>query len=629
MARSASRYGATARRNVVVGFLALLTLGLVIQLVRLQVTTADTLTKRGYDRSLRIQTEDALRGMILDREGEPLAISTPVSTLIIDPTRMWATLNGDFDRLHEACLTDRAYSPDCAWVNHGNEEEARLRYQYEALRPLAALLDEDLTRFYDELAARADSQFMYLGRQIPPSIANEALDLKIPGLRRENGYKRFYPSGEILGQIIGYTDVEDKGQEGLEKLYEQWLAGQPGKVKVLQDRAGRALRVVEEVSPASAGTQLQLSIDKRIQYITHQVLQETMDEFRAESVSAVMVDIKTGEILAMVSLPAGNPNVSAERRAELLKNRSVTDTFEPGSTMKPLAVAAALDAGVITPKTSFRTGGTYKMGRYTVRDTHNYGTQDTVGVIRKSSNVGMAMISERMPRKKYREFMTALGFGQPTGIGFPGEQRGHFPRTEKISAFDYATTFYGYGVSTSALQLAHAYATIANDGVEVPLSLLKVDEPPEGKRVMSEKTERAVQKMLEAVVGDGGTGRRANTESYTVAGKTGTSHKVRKGGGYAEKNYRGIFAGYAPAHDPRIAMVVVVDDPKGSEYYGGLVAAPPFSKIADWSLKMLGVLPDKIAKSGEIGLVADAALFEDNDSVGAPPHETPAEEETE
>ena len=626
MARSASRYGATARRNVVVGFLALLTLGLVIQLVRLQVTTADTLTKRGYDRSLRIQTEDALRGMILDREGEPLAISTPVSTLIIDPTRMWATLNGDFDRLREACLTDRAYSPDCAWVNHGNEEEARLRYQYEALRPLAALLDEDLTRFYDELAARADSQFMYLGRQIPPSVANEALDLKIPGLRRENGYKRFYPSGEIMGQIIGYTDVEDKGQEGLEKLYEQWLAGQPGKVKVLQDRAGRALRVVEEVSPASAGTQLQLSIDKRIQYITHQVLQETMDEFRAESVSAVMVDIKTGEILAMVSLPAGNPNVSAERRAELLKNRSVTDTFEPGSTMKPLAVAAALDAGVITPKTSFRTGGTYKMGRYTVRDTHNYGTQDTVGVIRKSSNVGMAMISERMPRKKYREFMTALGFGQPTGIGFPGEQRGHFPRTEKISAFDYATTFYGYGVSTSALQLAHAYATVANDGVEVPLSLLKVDEPPEGKRVMSEKTARAVQKMLEAVVGDGGTGRRANTESYTVAGKTGTSHKVRKGGGYAEKNYRGIFAGYAPAHDPRIAMVVVVDDPKGSEYYGGLVAAPPFSKIADWSLKMLGVLPDKIAKSGEIGLVADAALFEDNDSVGAPPHETPAEE---
>ena len=626
MARSTFPYGATARRNVVVGFLALMTLGLVVQLIRLQVTTADTLTKRGYQRSLRIQTEDALRGMILDREGEPLAISTPVSTLIIDPQRIWATLNGDFDRLREACLTDRAYSPDCAWVNHGNEEEARLRYQYETLRPLAALLDEDLTRFYDELAARADSQFMYLGRQIPPSVANEALDLKIPGLRRENGYKRFYPSGEIMGQIIGYTDVEDKGQEGLEKLYEQWLAGQPGKVKVLQDRAGRALRVVEEVSPASAGTQLQLSIDKRIQYITHQVLQETMDEFRAESVSAVMVDIKTGEILAMVSLPAGNPNVSAERRAELLKNRSVTDTFEPGSTMKPLAVAAALDAGVITPKTSFRTGGTYKMGRYTVRDTHNYGTQDTVGVIRKSSNVGMAMISERMPRKKYREFMTALGFGQPTGIGFPGEQRGHFPRTEKISAFDYATTFYGYGVSTSALQLAHAYATVANDGVEVPLSLLKVDEPPEGKRVMSEKTARAVQKMLEAVVGDGGTGRRANTESYTVAGKTGTSHKVRKGGGYAEKNYRGIFAGYAPAHDPRIAMVVVVDDPKGSEYYGGLVAAPPFSKIADWSLKMLGVLPDKIAKSGEIGLVADAALFEDNDSVGAPPHETPAEE---
>ena len=627
MARSIFRYGATARRNVVVGFLALMTLGLVAQLIRLQVTTADSLTKRGYDRSLRIQTEDALRGMILDREGEPLAISTPVSTLIIDPLRMWATLNGDFDRLREACQTDKAYSVDCAWVNSGNEEEARLRYQYETLRPLATLLDEDLAKFYDELAARADQQFMYLRRQIPPSIANEALDLKIPGLRRENGYKRFYPSGEIMGQIIGYTDVEDKGQEGLEKLYENWLAGQAGKVKVLQDRAGRALRVVEEVQPASAGTQLQLSIDKRIQYITHQVLQETKDEFRAESVSAVMVDVKTGEILSMVSLPAGNPNVLAERRAELLKNRSVTDTFEPGSTMKPLAVAAALEAGVITPKTSFRTNGTYKMGRYTVRDTHNYGTQDTVGVIRKSSNVGMAMISERMPRKKYREFMTNLGFGQPSGIGFPGEQRGHLPHTEKISAFDYATTFFGYGVSSSALQLAHAYATVANNGVAMPLSLLKVEEPPQGTRVMSEKTAKAVQKMLEAVVSDGGTGRRANTESYTVAGKTGTSHKVRKGGGYAEKNYRAIFAGYAPAHEPRIAMVVVVDDPKGSDYYGGLVAAPPFSKIADWSLRMLGVLPDKIAKSGEIGLVADSALFEDNDSAGAPPHEPPEETE--
>ena len=627
MARSIFRYGATARRNVVVGFLALMTFGLVVQLIRLQVTTAATLTKRGYDRSLRIQTEDALRGMILDREGEPLAISTPVRTLIIAPLRMWATLNGDFDRLREACQTDKAYSVDCPWANGSNEEEARQRYQYETLRPLAALLDEDLAKFYNDLAARADQQFMYLRRQIPPSIANEALDLKIPSLRRENGYKRFYPSGEIMGQIIGYTDLEDKGQEGLEKLYENWLAGQAGKVKVLQDRAGRALRVVEEVSPAAAGTQLQLSIDKRIQYITHQVLQETMDEFRAEYVSAVMVDVKTGEILAMVSLPAGNPNVSAERRAELLKNRSVTDTFEPGSTMKPLAVAAALEAGVITPKTSFRTSGTYQMGRYTVRDTHNYGTQDTVGVIRKSSNVGMAMISERMPRKKYRDFMTALGFGQPTGISFPAEQRGHLPHTEKISAFDYATTFFGYGVSSSALQLAHAYATVANNGVSMPLSLLKVEEPPQGTRVMSEKTAKAVQKMLEAVVSDGGTGRRANTESYTVAGKTGTSHKVRKGGGYAEKNYRAIFAGYAPAHEPRIAMVVVVDDPKGSDYYGGLVAAPPFSKIADWSLKMLGVLPDKIAKSGEIGLVADAALFEDNDSAGAPPHELPEETE--
>ncbi|WP_298645160.1 penicillin-binding protein 2 [uncultured Cardiobacterium sp.] len=626
MARSTSRYGATTRRNIVIAALVCMTLLLIGQLVRLQVTTARELTARGYDRSLRIQTEDALRGFIFDREGEPLAISTPVSTLIADPTRLWATLNGDFERLREACLSDRNYSEDCAWVNSGDEEETRLRYHYEILRPLAGLLDEDLARFYDELAKRGDSQFMYLGRQIPPGIAKEALDLKIPALRSENGYKRFYPSGEIMGQIIGYTDVEDKGQEGLEKLYENTLAGRPGKVKILQDRAGRALRVVEEVAPAAKGAQLQLSIDKRIQFITHQVLQDTMNQYRAESVTAVVIDIKSGEILAMVSLPAGNPNVSAERRAELLKNRAVTDTFEPGSTIKPLAVAAAIELGAISPSTRFKKGIAYQMGKNTVRDTHNYGTQDTVGIIRKSSNVGMALISERTPRKKYRAFMRKLGFGEPSGINFPGEQRGHFPRVEKLNSFEYATTFYGYGVSTSALQLAHAYATIANDGVAMPLSLLKVQTPPEGKRVMSAQTASAVRKMLEAVVGDGGTGRRANTATYTVAGKTGTSHKVRAGGGYAEKNYRGIFAGYAPAHEPRIAMVVVVDDPKG-DYYGGLVAAPPFARIAEASLKMLNVLPDKISKTGEIALTGDnGEPFEDNDTAGAP--DVPAKEIT-
>lgn len=627
MARSASRYGATTRRNLVIAFLAFMTLLLIGQLIRLQVTTAHELTARGYDRSLRIQTEDALRGIIYDREGEPLAISTPVSTLIADPTRLWATLNGDFDRLREACLSDKNYSEDCSWVNSGDEEETRLRYHYEVLRPLAGLLDEDLARFYDELARRSDSQFMYLGRQIPPTIADEAISLKIPALRQEKGYKRYYPSGEIMGQIIGYTDVEDKGQEGLEKLYENTLAGRPGKMKVLQDRAGRALRVVEEISPAADGAQLQLSIDKRIQFTTHQILQETMDRYRAASVTAVVIDIKSGEILAMVSLPTGNPNVSAERRAELLKNRAVTDTFEPGSTMKPLAVAAAIELGAISPNTRFKKGMTYQMGKNTVRDTHNYGTQDTVGIIRKSSNVGMAMISERTPRKKYRAFMQELGFGEPSGINFPGEQRGHFPRTDKLNSFEYATIFYGYGVSTSALQLAHAYATIANDGVAVPLSLLKVHTLPEGKRVMSAQTASSVRKMLEAVVGDGGTGRRANTQTYTVAGKTGTSHKVRASGGYAEKNYRGIFAGYAPAHEPRIAMVVVVDDPKGNDYYGGLVAAPPFARIAEASLKMLNVLPDKITKTGAIALVSDdGEPFEDNDTAGVP--DAPAKEIT-
>ena len=625
MARSASRYGAAFRQRMVLGFLTVCALALVGRLAYLQLgKTAKFLEEQGENRFLRIHQEDALRGMIMDREGEPLAISTPVSALWANPKVLWETLRGDFDRLHERCVQDVKTDERCSWIVGETEAQkttARLRYEQDRLAPVAEILGMPLLDFYQALRERETRKFYYIKRQLPPVEIDEIMALNIDGFEREDSYQRFYPAGEVVGQIVGFTGIDERGQEGIELVYDQWLAGQTGRVRIMRDKSGKAIQVVDEEMPAAPGSALQLSIDKRIQYIMHQVLSETKDEFRAASVSGVMVDVKSGEILAMVSLPAGNPNNPAERVPDLMKNHIITDVFEPGSVIKPLAMAAALDKGIISPKTQFKTALTYRMGKNTVRDIHHYGTQDAIGVIRKSSNVGMAILSQKVPRQQYYEFLKNLGFGGYSGVRFPGEQPGVLRNPKKLNDFEYATTMFGYGISTTALQLAHAYATVANGGVRLPLSLLKQDHPAEGERVMSEKTARQVTEMLAAVTAKGGTGTRANTESYTVAGKTGTSHKIINGR-YAEKRYRSLFAGFAPIGDPRIAMVIVVDDPvpQGKNYYGGLTAAPPFGRIAEWSLKMLGVLPDKISKTDEVALDVDNAVFEEND--GGLPFET-------
>lgn len=356
-----------------------------------------------------------------------------------------------------------------------------------------------LLDFYQALRERETRKFYYIKRQLPPVEIDEIMALNIDGFEREDSYQRFYPAGEVVGQIVGFTGIDERGQEGIELVYDQWLAGQTGRVRIIRDKSGKAIQVVDEEMPAAPGSALQLSIDKRIQYIMHQVLSETKDEFRAASVSGVMVDVKSGEILAMVSLPAGNPNNPAERVPDLMKNHIITDVFEPGSVIKPLAMAAVLDKGIISPKTQFKTALTYRMGKNTVRDIHHYGTQDAIGVIRKSSNVGMAILSQKVPRQQYYEFLKNLGFGGYSGVRFPGEQPGVLRNPKKLNDFEYATTMFGYGISTTALQLAHAYATVANGGVRLPLSLLKQDHPAEGERVMSEKTARQVTEMLAAV----------------------------------------------------------------------------------------------------------------------------------
>lgn len=609
-ARSAVRYGQKLRRNIVLAVLVLLALLLVARLVFLHCIDRPFLLEQGNNRAMRIRTEVALRGMILDREGEPLAISSPVSTVVADPKVLWATLEGDFNREKEACLSNSRHSDFCTWINDKeiHEDIILMRYEKIRLEPLAAALEMPVGDMMRLLQERAEKRSYYLKRQLSPAQMETVMALKIHGILREDSYQRFYPAGELTGQIIGFTDIDEQGQEGIERQYNDWLSGQQGKVKVLQDRDRHAIEIVEETTPVAPGQNLQLSIDKRLQFIMRKTLSETMNQFQAKSVSAVMVDVASGEILAMVSLPDGNPNISVERVAELMKNKVITDVFEPGSTIKPISVAAALNAGVITTQTSFKTSSPYRIGKHTVRDTHNYPQLDTVGIIRKSSNVGMAMISQKTPREQYYQFMKQMGFGQLSGMQFPGEQRGILHRPEKQDDFTYATTFFGYGISTTALQIAHAYATIANGGVKMPLTLIKRQHSVEGEQIVSQQIANDVLFMMHEAVNAGGTGRRANTGSYTVAGKTGTAHKITDGR-YDRSRYRGLFAGVAPAQNPKISLIVVVEEPTSGAYYGGLVAAPAFAKIVEWSLPILGVLPDKISRTDDIKLDIQPQFF--------------------
>lgn len=622
MAAKAGKYGVNHRLTIVLGVLAFAALGIAgIQVYR-QVFESKKLIELADKRTLRAVYEGASRGIILDREGEPLAVSSPVSSIIANPKQMIDTLAGDFDRLLEKCVENKDFSADCAWVTDNNLTKAvrQLSYRKARLQPLAELLEMDVLELVDKIENRGSRGFYYLKRQVPPAQSEAIMALGVPGINKEDSFQRFYPDGELTGQILGFTDVEDRGQEGIERQYDDWLSGQKGKMVVLVNARRNPLSVVREEVATAQGQNLQLSIDKRIQYLMRRELLAAMNTHRALSASAVMVDVSSGEILGMVSLPDGNPNNPAERVPELMKNHVITDVFEPGSTIKPIAVAAAMQAGVIGAKTQFPSG-TMTIGGNTVRDTHSYGTLDTTGVIRKSSNVAMAVISQKLSRKQYFDFLHGMGFGQLSGLNFPGEQRGYLPANQKLGDFSYATTFFGYGVSTTALQIAHAYATLANNGVKLPLTLTKRNAVEAGEQVVKPEVARQVVKMMQTVVEKGGTGTRAAMESYTAAGKTGTSHKVI-GKAYAKDRYRALFAGIAPVKNPRIALVIVIDEPQG-EYYGGLVAAPSFARIAESSLKLLGVLPDNIGTAAAVELTVDEAVFEDNDLAGVPSFENP------
>lgn len=541
------------RYGSVLGVFLMVVAVLAWRLVDLHIVDNEFLRKQGDVRTIRVESIDAHRGVISDRYGEPLAVSTPVQTIWANPSET-------------------------------NPDEARLTN-------LARLLNISEASLRDRLRAYASREFIYLRRKVQPGLAREVMALDIDGVYTRQEYRRYYPAGEVTAHIVGFTDIDERGQEGMELAYNQWLSGESGRKRVLKDNRGRVIKDLTLIRDASPGHNLQLSIDLRLQYLAYRELKAVVGAHDARGGTLVMLDVDTGEVLAMVNQGSYNPNDRSQLSAENLRNKAITDLFEPGSTMKPISMAAALESGRYSINTTIDTAPGYRrFGRFTIRDHRNYGVMNLTDIIAKSSNVGISKIATDLGGDTIRDLYSRLGLGQPTGIGFPGEAVGVLPSPPKWRPVEEATLSYGYGMSVNALQLAQAYMVIANGGVRYPLSLIKQDREPEGQRVLSEKVTHEVRNMLREVVSKG-TGKRAQPGFYSAGGKTGTVHLVGKQG-YEDSQYKAIFAGMAPIDNPRIVTVVAVDAPQSGEYYGGEVAAPVFARVMSDALRLLNVKPE-------------------------------------
>jgi cell division protein FtsI (penicillin-binding protein 3) len=437
---------------------------------------------------------------------------------------------------------------------------------------------------------------MYLKRHMPPGDAQNIAQLKIPGVDVEREYQRYYPAGEVIGHIVGFTNIDDVGQEGLELEFDHWLAGRPGKKRVLKDRLGRIVEDVERLESPSPGRELATSIDLRIQYLAYRELKAAIKRSGSASGSLVVLDVGTGEVLAMVNQPSYNPNDRSQFIAAKYRNRAITDIFEPGSTLKTLVIAAALESGQYQATSRVDTSPGYvKVGAKLIEDKHNLGKIDLTTLLARSSNVGATKIAMSLPAETLYDVLSGFGLGRPSGSGFPGESAGLLSHYSNWRPISQATLAYGYGLSLTPLQLAQAYGIIAAGGLHHPVSLIRLDQEPIARRVIKVDTAGAVMSMLEAVVGEGGTGQRATVAGYRVAGKTGTVKKFAPGG-YSEDRYIAVFSGIAPATRPRLAVVVVIDDPSNGEYYGGVLAAPVFSRVVEGALRILAIPPDNFAR---------------------------------
>ena len=542
------------RRHLAVVAVLAAAAALVWRAADLQLTQGAFLQDQGEARHVRVVEIPAYRGKILDRNRQPLAISTPVDSVWVDP---------------------REFDP-----------------RAEGIEPLADLLKIERARLERQVAARAQRRFVYLLRHVTPEFAERVRALGVPGVNLQREYRRYYPLGEVAGHVVGFTDVDEHGREGIELAFESRLASQPGHERVLRDSLGRIVEKIERIDAPRPGEDIVLSLDAQIQYLAYRALLAGVSEHRARAGTAVVLDVRSGEVLAMVNQPSYNPNNRADRASGRMRNRAVTDVFEPGSTVKPFTVAAALESGRFDVDTTINTHpGRFRVGSHTVRDIRDYGVIDLATLLRKSSNVAASRIALDLEPGQLWETFHRAGFGAAPASGFPGEVPGVLRHHERWRRIDRATLSFGYGLSVTALQLAQAYAAIANGGRLPALSFERVDTAGPGTRMMSAATSRHLRRMLEGVVARDGTGWAARVAGYRVGGKTGTSRKSIANG-YATDRWLALFAGIAPMSRPRLAIVVMVDEPTGGKYYGGQVAAPIFARIARGALRVLAIAPD-------------------------------------
>jgi cell division protein FtsI (penicillin-binding protein 3) len=586
------------RRKVLVFFIMSCMVTLVGRAFDLQVLNKQFLKDQGDMHLVDEEPVSAYRGMIKDRSGAPLAISTPVESISINPRELKMDDKSQIKHLEKA-LRESLKTPDenLKDVVLTDAQKAGVLDDYRNKKLLKIKQMEQLLRLpkgkvLDMINEEPPKQFAYLARQISPDVSEQVKALKLIGVYFDREFKRFYPTAGVAAHLIGFTDLDDVGQEGIEAGYEQQLKGTAGSKRVIRDGLRRIIEDVEDIKTPIPGKDIELSIDQRIQYLAYRELQVGVNENRAQSGCLVVLDAKNGEILAAVNQPTFNPNVRKSLKESSYRNRALTDIFEPGSTVKPFTVAAALDGGYISPNAVFYTNGSYQIGKNVVKDVHNYGALDLTHVIKKSSNIAVSQISLRMPPKYFWGVYKKLGFGSSAETGFIGETSGRLLDYRRWNIFDRATMSFGYGLSMSAVQLARAYTALADDGILHSVSLLKREEDDKPQRVFKAETARSVRKMMESVITKDGTAYEARVDGYTVAGKTGTVKKSIGARGYGS-GYFSVFAGMAPASNPRLIIVVMIDEPSAGEYYGGLVAAPVFSRVMTGALRLLNIAPDQ------------------------------------
>ena len=545
---------APGRVTVVLGLIGVMFLALLARAIYLQVVQQDFLQNQGDARFRRTLVLEANRGAITDRNGEPLAISTPVQSIWASPVDM------DLSKVPASTLAT-----------------------------LARLLELPLTEVQQKLSDNK-REFVYLKRQISPLLAQQVMALRIPGVAKQQEYRRYYPAGEMLSHVVGFTGVDGRGQEGFELTRDKMLSGKHGSRTVLKDRRGHIVEDLAVIEPPRDGQTLQLSIDKRIQYLAYRELKNAMEVHKAKAGGVVVLDAQTGEVLALANTPSYNPNNRAVLEPEMRRNRAVVDMFEPGSTMKPFPVSMALDANKVTPGTVFDTQS-YRIGPATVRDTHPKPSMTVTEIIQKSSNVGSSRMAAMFMPEEMWTFYRQAGFGQSPQTGFPGESAGRMRDWQGWRPIEQATMSFGYGVSVSLLQLARAYTVFTHQGSLLPVSFTKLETPMPGKPLLKPETAKKMRDMMVTVTETGGTGVRAAVLGYHVGGKSGTARKL-VGGRYMADKHIGLFVGFAPATAPRLIVAMMIDEPGAGSYYGGTVAGPAFSGIMAGSLRILGVEPD-------------------------------------